>query len=76
MKILTVIAFALTLVACGSDEAPDAESEVVEERAPTVGAEIARDFNDSMDRARNVENQVMEQKDKIDAALKAAEDDT
>jgi hypothetical protein len=76
MKILTVLAFALTLVACGSDDAPDIQSEVVEERAPTVGKEIADDFNSSMDRARQVEDQVMEQKRKIDAALAEAEDDT
>jgi hypothetical protein len=76
MKILTMLAFALTLVACGSDDAADLQSEVVEERAPTVGKEIADEFNSSMDRARQVEEQAMEQKRKIDAALAAAEGDT
>jgi len=65
MKILTMLAFALTLVACGSDEP--------EEREPTVGTEIAEDYNEAMDKAREVENQMMEQKEKIDAALKEAE---
>lgn len=65
MKILTMLAFALTLVACGSDEP--------EEREPTIGTEIAEDYNEAMDKAREVENQVMEQKEKIDAALKEAE---
>lgn len=65
MKTLTMLAFALTLVACGSDEP--------EEREPTIGTEIAEDYNEAMDKAREVENQVMEQKEKIDAALKEAE---
>ena len=76
MKILTVIVLALMLPGCGSDEAADIESEVVEERAPTVGKEIADEFNSSMDRARQVEEQAMEQKRKIDAALEEAEGDT
>ena len=76
MKILTMLLLALTLIACGSDESADGATEVVEERAPTVGKEIADDYNRAMDRAKNVENQVMEQKRKIDAALQQAEDDT
>ena len=68
MRIMTMLAFALALVACGSDEP--------EEREPTIGTEIAEDLNDAMDKAREVENQVMEQKEKIDAALKEAEDAT
>jgi len=75
MKILAVIGFALTLVACGSDEAANIESEAVEERAPTVGKEIADDLNSSMDRARQVEEQALEQKRKIDAALAEADGD-
>ena len=46
------------------------------ERTPTVGKEIADDFNSSMDRAKNVENQVMQQKQDIDKALKEAEGET
>ena len=76
MKILAMLAFALTLVACGSDDAADLQSEVIEERAPTVGQEIADEFNSSMDKARQVEEQAMEQKRKIDAALAEADGET
>ena len=65
MKILTMLAVALTLVACGSDESVEAE--------PTVGQEIADDYNRAMDKAREVEDQMMQQKQKIDDALKEAE---
>ncbi len=75
MKILTMIVLALALVACGSDESADDATEVVEERAPTVGKVIADDYNRAMDRARAVEDKVMEHKRKIDAALNEAEND-
>lgn len=75
MKILTMIVLALALVACGSDESADDATEVVEERAPTIGKVIADDYNRAMDRAREVEDKVMEQKRKIDAALNEAEND-
>jgi len=65
MKMLTLLAIALTLVACGSDKSEEAE--------PTVGKEIADDYNRAMDKAREVENQVMEQKRKMDEALAEAE---
>jgi hypothetical protein len=68
MKILTMLAIALTLVACGSDEATETE-----EREPTVGKEIADDYNRQLDKARAVEDQVMQQKQKIDEALEEAE---
>lgn len=66
MKILSLIAIALVTAACSSDEPP--------EREPTVGKEIADDYNRQLDQARAVEDQAMEQKRKIDEALKAAED--
>jgi hypothetical protein len=69
MKILTMLAVALTLVACSSDESTN-----IEEREPTVGKEIADDYNRQLEKARAVEDQVMEQKRKIDEALEAAED--
>ncbi len=65
MKILTMLAIALSLVACGSDEAAEAE--------PTVGKEIADDYNRQLEKARAVEDQVMQQKQMIDEALKEAE---
>lgn len=66
MKILTIIAVALAFVACSSDKEP--------ERQPTVGKEIADEYNRQLDEARAVQDEVMQQKQKIDEALKAAED--
>ena len=68
MKILTMLAIAITLAACGSDEATKTE-----EREPTVGKEIADDYNRQLDKARAVEDQAMQQKQKLDEALEAAE---
>ena len=68
MKILTMLAIAITLVACGSDEATKTD-----EREPTVGKEIADDYNRQLDKARAVEDQAMQQKQKLDEALEAAE---
>lgn len=66
MKILTMLVMVLTLAACSSDESAEDE--------PTVGKEIADDYTRQMDKARDVEDQVMEQKRQIDEALKEAED--
>jgi len=76
MKALLVFAMSLFVVACSSDERDSAvvrdnsgsrsDSAAQEE---TIGTEIARDLNKPMNRARNVENQVMDQKEKLDAAL-------
>lgn len=66
MRFLTIIAMVLALTACSADEPA--------EREPTVGKEIADEYNRQMDQARAVEDQVMQQKQKIDEALKAAED--
>ncbi len=68
MKILTMLAIALTLVACGSDEATETE-----EREPTVGKEIADDYNRQLEEARAVEELAMQQKQKMDEALREAE---
>ena len=75
MRILTVLTLAAMLSACGSEEAADNRPVADTERAPTVGAEIARDLKNPMDRAKNVEDQVMDQKLRIDAALDEAHDD-
>lgn len=69
MKFLPMLAIALMLVACGSDKSDEAV-----EAEPTVGKEIADDYNRAMDKARAVEEQAMQQKQKIDEALKQAED--
>jgi len=68
MKFMTMLAIALTLVACGSDKSDEAV-----EAEPTVGKEIADDYNRALDQARAVEEQAMEQKRKIDEALNQAE---
>ncbi len=72
MKILIVLALALTLMACGSDDS--ARAEPAAKAAPTVGKEIADNYNRALNEARAVEDQAMEQKQKIDEALKAADD--
>ncbi len=69
MKFTTMLAIALMLVACGSDKSDEAV-----EAEPTVGKEIADDYNRAMDKARAVEEQAMQQKRKIDEALEQAED--
>ncbi len=68
MKFMTMLGIALMLVACGSDK-----SDEPVEAEPTVGKEIADDYNRAMDKARAVEEQAMQQKQKIDEALKQAE---
>ncbi len=68
MKFMTMLAIALMLVACGSDNSDEAV-----EAEPTVGKEIADDYNRAMDKARAVEEQAMQQKQKIDEALEQAE---
>ncbi len=68
MKLMTMLAVAVMLVACGSDKSDEAI-----EAEPTVGKEIADDYNRAMDKARAVEEQAMEQKRKIDEALEQAE---
>ncbi len=68
MKFLTSVAIALALAACGSKELTEPAK-----REPTVGKEIADDYNRQLDKARAVEDQAMQQKHKIDEALDAAE---
>ncbi len=68
MKFMTMLAIALMLVACGSDKSDEAV-----EAEPTVGKVIADDYNRAMDKARAVEEQAMQQKQKIDEALEQAE---
>ncbi len=68
MKFMTTLAIALMLVACGSDKSDEAVA-----AEPTIGKEIADDYNRAMDKARAVEEQAMQQKQKIDEALKQAE---
>ena len=76
MKALIVLAMSCLMVACSPGEH---DSAVVRDNSgsqndaaasdETLGTEIARDLNKPMNRAQNVENQVMDQKEKLDAAL-------
>ena len=71
MKTSMLLAFILTLVACGSGNSDDSR-----QRVDTVGTEIANDYNKAMDKARNVETLSFESKDRMDAALDEAEGET
>jgi len=67
---LLLATVALAIAACGggssSDEAEDGDND-------TVGAEIAEDYNRQMDKAADVEAQLLESKKNIDAAVDDAE---
>ena len=54
----------LALAACGGSSSDD----------DTVGAEIADDYNEAMDKAAEVETQLEEHKQAVDEALKKAEE--
>jgi len=82
MKIPGLIAIALAVAGCGADEASQndaiggpGDAPASAERAPTVGKDIADELNSSLDRAKAVEEQALQQKQKVDDALKAAEGD-
>ena len=66
MKILLSLAALLLMFACTAEDA--------EEARDTVGQQIADDYNAAMDKARNVEDEVLQQKQKMDDALAEAED--
>jgi len=65
MKILIILTMSLLVFACSSGES--------DSREETIGKEIADGFNESMDKARAIEDQMMEQKEKMDEALRQAE---
>jgi len=65
MKTLTLLAWFMMMFGCSSGDSGDREE--------TVGKEIADDYNEAMDKAREIENQMQEQKEKMDAALREAE---
>ena len=68
---LFLVMFALTLAGCGGGSSSD-ESDDDGDNG-TVGAEIAEDYNRQMDKAREVESQLLESKQNIDDALEDAE---
>ncbi len=65
MKYLMILVMGLFIVGCGSSSNDE-----------TVGKEIADDLNEAMDKAREVEDQIMRHKDGIDDALEDAEEAT
>ena len=66
MKTFSQIFFALAISACS----PSDSDEV---RQPTVGAEVASGYNQQMQRARNVELELDQQKRDLDAAIEASD---
>ena len=63
MKYLMIFTMALFIAGCGGSSNDE-----------TVGQEIADDLNEAMDKAREVEDQIMQHKDEIDDAVEDAED--
>jgi hypothetical protein len=66
MKLILLISISILAAACGGGE-PDAR------REPTAGAEIASDYNRQMNRAREVELQLDQQKRDLDSAIEASD---
>lgn len=66
MKSMSLVPLGILLAACGGGDAG-------QPREPTVGAEIADDYNRQMNEAREVELKLEQQKRELDAAIEAAE---
>lgn len=69
MKILILFAASLILFGCGSNSSDQA----VEPREETVGAEIADNYTQQMNKARDVEIQLEQQKRDLDAAIEGSD---
>ncbi len=67
MKTLSLILICLAISACSSNESDAAREE-------TVGTEIADGYNQQMQRARDVEIQLDQQKRDLDAAIESSEE--
>ncbi len=64
MKTLVILAIGLVFAGCGGSSDED-----------TVGKEIADDYNEAMDKAREVEGKLQENKEEIDKAIEEAMDE-
>ncbi len=64
MRTLIILTVGLVIAGCGSSSDED-----------TVGKEIADDYNEAMDKARAVEDEVMKHKDEVDKAIEEAMDE-
>ena len=69
MKILFLFAASLFLLGCGSSDS-DTPAEPREE---TVGAEVADNYTQQMNKARDVEIQLEQQKRDLDAAIEGSD---
>ena len=67
MRILTLIMFCLTLSACGNEPADDAASKEDEET-------VFDPLIESVDKAKGVEDTVMQQKEDMDEAMQQMEE--
>ena len=66
MKTLSLIILALSIAACGASDSDEV-------RPQTVGAETASSYNQQMQRARDVEIQLDQQKRDLDAAIESSD---
>ena len=66
MKAFLLIPACIVIAACSAGDSD-------ERHEPTVGAEVARDYNRQMNRAREVELQLDQQKRDLDAAIEASD---
>ncbi len=66
-----MLSMGLLFVGCGGGSSDDESSDSA--AGDTVGAEIAEDFNESMDKARDIEEKLQDSKEAIDAAVEEAE---
>ncbi|HEX9852315.1 MAG TPA: hypothetical protein VGA68_04845 [Woeseiaceae bacterium] len=69
MRILTLIPLCLLLFACGNEAADDAASKGDEES-------VFEPFIESVDKAKAVEDTVLQQKEEMDEAMKRMEEGT
>ena len=69
--LVVMLSMGLMLVGCGGDNSDDESTD--SEAGDTVGAEIAEDFNKSMDKAREIEEILQDSKEAIDAAVEEAD---
>ena len=66
MKSFLLIPVCVVMAACSVGDSD-------ERREPTVGAEVASDYNRQMNKAREVELQLDQQKRDLDAAIEASD---